>query len=129
MSKVTVREAALLTGKSRETINAATKDGTISYTHNEKNHKVIDISELLPGSEFSHAGLGNAIPDGDDLLHVGVRTHPHPDVLAHQDPTGECGIMRWHRVNGKWCAADLGSENQEQGFHSNRPVSQFTAVV
>lgn len=46
MSNVTVREAALLTGKSRETINAATKDGTISYTHNEKNHKVIDISEL-----------------------------------------------------------------------------------
>jgi chromosome segregation ATPase len=46
MSKVTVREAALLTGKSRETINTATKDGTISYTHNEKNHKVIDISEL-----------------------------------------------------------------------------------
>lgn len=46
MSKVTVREAALLTGKSRETINTATKDGTISYTHNEKNHKVIDVSEL-----------------------------------------------------------------------------------
>ncbi len=46
MSKVTVREAALLTGKSRETINTATKDGTISYSLNEKNHKVIDISEL-----------------------------------------------------------------------------------
>ncbi len=46
MSKVTVREAALLTGKSRETINTATKDGTISHTHNEKNHKVIDISEF-----------------------------------------------------------------------------------
>lgn len=46
MSKVTVREAALLTGKSRETINTATKDGTISFSHNEKNHKVIDISEL-----------------------------------------------------------------------------------
>lgn len=46
MSKVSVREAALLTGKSRETINTATKDGTISFTLNEKNHKVIDISEL-----------------------------------------------------------------------------------
>ena len=46
MSKVTVRKAALLTGKSRETINNATKDGTLSYSHNSRNHKVIDIAEL-----------------------------------------------------------------------------------
>ncbi|MBL4763564.1 MAG: hypothetical protein JKY93_12810 [Gammaproteobacteria bacterium] len=46
MSKITVREAALLTGKSRETINNATKDGTLSFTHNGRNHKVIDIAEL-----------------------------------------------------------------------------------
>jgi hypothetical protein len=46
MSKVTVREAALLTGKSRETINNATKDGTISFTKNARKHKVIDIAEL-----------------------------------------------------------------------------------
>lgn len=46
MSKITVREAAFLTGKSRETINAATKDGTLSYTLNGRNTKVIDIAEL-----------------------------------------------------------------------------------
>ncbi len=46
MSKVTVREAAALTGKSRETINSATKDGSLSYTLNNKNHKVIDVAEL-----------------------------------------------------------------------------------
>ena len=46
MSKVTVRKAALLTGKSRETINSATKDGTISYTLNARKHKVIDVAEL-----------------------------------------------------------------------------------
>ena len=46
MSKVTVREASLLTGKSRETINNATKDGSLSYTLNGKNHKVIDVAEL-----------------------------------------------------------------------------------
>ena len=46
MSKVSVRVAAQLTGKSRETINAATKDGSISYTLNEKSHKVIDLAEL-----------------------------------------------------------------------------------
>lgn len=44
--KVSVREAALLTGKSRETINTATKDGVLSFTLNERNHKVIDIAEL-----------------------------------------------------------------------------------
>lgn len=46
MSKVTVKEAAALTGKSRETINKATKDGTLSFTLNAQNHKVIDIAEL-----------------------------------------------------------------------------------
>lgn len=46
MSQVTVRKAAQLTGKSRETINAATKDGTLSFTLNGRGHKVIDVSEL-----------------------------------------------------------------------------------
>lgn len=46
MSKVSVREAAFLTGKSRETINTATKDGILSFTLNERNHKAIDIAEL-----------------------------------------------------------------------------------
>lgn len=46
MSKVTVRKAAELTGKSRETINNATKDGTISFTLNSRKHKVIEIVEL-----------------------------------------------------------------------------------
>ena len=55
MSKVTVREAALLTGKSRETINSATKDGTLSYTLNNKNHKVIDVAELSRVYEITKA--------------------------------------------------------------------------
>ncbi len=46
MTSVTVRQAALLTGKSRATINQATKSGDITYTKNKKGHKVIDISEL-----------------------------------------------------------------------------------
>ncbi|MEM9887287.1 MAG: hypothetical protein AAF849_15445 [Bacteroidota bacterium] len=46
MSKVSVRKAAQLTGMSRETINTATNDGTISCSLNERGHKVIDIAEL-----------------------------------------------------------------------------------
>lgn len=46
MSKVTVRQAAELTGKSRQTINDATKDGTLTATKNGRGHKVIDVSEL-----------------------------------------------------------------------------------
>lgn len=46
MSKVTVKQAAALTGKSRETINAATKSGKLSSSKNSKNKKVIDVSEL-----------------------------------------------------------------------------------
>ncbi len=46
MSKISVREAALLTGKSRETINSATNEGILSVTLNERGHKRIDIAEL-----------------------------------------------------------------------------------
>ena len=46
MSKVTVKQAAFLTGKSRETINAATKSGKLSFTIGSKNTKEIDIAEL-----------------------------------------------------------------------------------
>ncbi|TWT41379.1 hypothetical protein [Botrimarina hoheduenensis] len=46
MSKVSVREAALLTGKSRETINAATKSGKLSSARDGTNRKLIDVSEL-----------------------------------------------------------------------------------
>jgi len=45
MSEITVKQAALLTGKSRETINAATKDGTLSFSHNARKHKVICKSQ------------------------------------------------------------------------------------
>lgn len=46
MSSITVRQAAEMTGKSRQTINDATKDGTLSFTKNKRGHKVIDIAEL-----------------------------------------------------------------------------------
>ena len=46
MSQVTVKEAALLTGKSRETINAATKSGKLSCSQNGKTKKMINVSEL-----------------------------------------------------------------------------------
>ncbi len=46
MSKVTVRQAAKLTGKSRETINTATKEGKLSFTLDSSNRKVVEIAEL-----------------------------------------------------------------------------------
>jgi len=46
VSKVSVSQAAKLTGKSRETINKATKSGKLSVTRNGSNHKQIDLAEL-----------------------------------------------------------------------------------
>ena len=46
MSKLSVRECALISQKARDTINTATNNGTLSYTINAKGHKEIDISEL-----------------------------------------------------------------------------------
>jgi hypothetical protein len=50
MSKVTIQEAEFLTGLTRQAINYATKNGTLSYTQNERGVKVIDISELQRAS-------------------------------------------------------------------------------
>ena len=75
MSKVSVREAAFLTGKSRETINTATKDGVLSFTLNERNHKVIDVAELervyplvKSAAELTQSG---AVSDGQEASEVG----------------------------------------------------------
>ena len=46
MSKVTVKQAAQLTGKTKETINKATNTGKLSFSLNASGHKVIDVSEL-----------------------------------------------------------------------------------
>ena len=46
MPLVTVQEAEFLTGLTRQAINYATKNGSLSYTLNNRNIKVIDISEL-----------------------------------------------------------------------------------
>ena len=46
MSSVTVSLAARLTGKSRETINTACNEGTLTATKNAQGVKVIDVSEL-----------------------------------------------------------------------------------
>lgn len=46
MTKVTIAIAAEMTGKSRETINLATRNGELSFERNERKHKVIDVSEL-----------------------------------------------------------------------------------
>jgi|GEM_PF-5656960 len=46
MSQVTVQQAAALTGKSRETIDKATRSGKLSFTRNARNHKAIDVAEL-----------------------------------------------------------------------------------
>lgn len=46
MSKVSVSQAAKLTGKSRETINKATKSGTLAYSLGSSKRKEIQIAEL-----------------------------------------------------------------------------------
>lgn len=46
MSHVTVRQAAFLTGKSRETINTACNDGKLSSSRNEQGVRIIDVAEL-----------------------------------------------------------------------------------
>lgn len=46
MSEISVQHAAEMSGKSRDTINQATNNGTLSFTKNARGHKRIAIAEL-----------------------------------------------------------------------------------
>lgn len=47
MAKVSISEAARLTGKSRTTLHRLIKAGELSTCHGERNAKMLDTSELL----------------------------------------------------------------------------------
>jgi len=47
MAKVSISEAARLTGKSRTTLHRFIKTGELSTCHGERNAKMVDTSELL----------------------------------------------------------------------------------
>lgn len=47
MAKVSVSEAARLTGKSRTTLHRLIKTGDLSTCHGERNARLVDTSELL----------------------------------------------------------------------------------
>lgn len=46
MSKISITQAAQLTGKHRDTINNATNSGKLSFELNAEGNKVVDVSEL-----------------------------------------------------------------------------------
>ena len=47
MAKVSISEAARLTGKSRTTLHRLIKTGELSTCHGERNARMLDTSELL----------------------------------------------------------------------------------
>lgn len=47
MSKVSISEAARLTGKSRTTLHRLIRAGELSTCHGDRNARLIDVSELL----------------------------------------------------------------------------------
>ncbi|HFK9551282.1 TPA: helix-turn-helix domain-containing protein [Enterobacter hormaechei] len=47
MAKVSISEAARLTGKSRTTLHKLIKKGDLSTCHGERNTRMVDTSELL----------------------------------------------------------------------------------
>ncbi|MHB4612219.1 helix-turn-helix domain-containing protein, partial [Klebsiella pneumoniae] len=47
MTRVSISEAARLTGKSRTTLHRLIKTGELSTCSGERNTKMVDISELL----------------------------------------------------------------------------------
>jgi len=85
VSKVTVREAAKLTGKSRETINTATKEGTLSFSLNSRKHKVIDIAEL--------ERVYPLVKTMDEIKQVSEAVNPRPGS-SESDLRSELAVLR-----------------------------------
>lgn len=65
MAKVSISEAARLTGKSRTTLHRLIKAGELSTCHGARNARMLDISELLRVfGAFEHS------PSVQDVEHV-----------------------------------------------------------
>lgn len=92
MSKVSVRQAAWLTAKSRETINTATKRGLLSFTLNGRNQKEIDVAELERVYPLVRS-MNDLSEQSDD-----VSDRPEPDG-GPADLRQELAVLR-ERVQG-----------------------------
>ena len=107
MSKISVRQAAWLTGKSRETINTATKQGTISFSLNSRNQKEIDVAELERVYPLIRS-MNNLEPEvsGD------VSERPAPDG-GPSDLRQELAVLR-ERVLGLTTERDMVKSERER---------------
>ena len=116
MSKISVRQAAWLTGKSRETINTATKQGTISFSLNSRNQKEIDVAELERVYPLIRS-MNNLEPEvsGD------VSERPVPDG-GPSDLRQELAVLR-ERVLGLTTERDMVKSERERARRQLRCAS------
>jgi len=78
MAKVSISEAARLTGKSRTTLHRLIKAGELSTSHGARNARMVDISELLR----VFGALENS-PTEQDAAQVDER--PDTGTTAHNE--------------------------------------------
>lgn len=57
---------------------------------------------LIPGWFISHAGLCNAIPDGDDFLLPMAGSAVSSTSTSSWLAVDGCGAARWRRLDGRW---------------------------
>src|SRR5687767_2874746 len=107
MSKVSVRQAAWLTGKSRETINTASKQGKLSFSLNSSNQKVIDVAEL----ERVYP-LVRSMNEVEKEVSGDVSERPGPDN-GPSDLRQELAVLR-ERVQGLTTERDLVKAERER---------------
>lgn len=75
MAKVSISEAARLTGKSRTTLHRLIKTGELSTCHGARNARMVDVSELLrvfgsldkPSPEQESLQVGGQSDTGDPV--------------------------------------------------------------
>lgn len=70
MAKVSISEAARLTGKSRTTLHRLIKTGELSTCHGERNTRMLDTSELL--RVFGSLARTEAVQDVEQLSEQSV---------------------------------------------------------
>jgi len=105
VSKVTVREAAKLTGKSRETINTATREGTLSFSLNSRKHKVIDISEL--------ERVYPLVKTMDEIKQVSDAVNASPGA-SESDVSSELAVMRQKLASSEAMREVLATERERE---------------
>ena len=118
MAKISISEAARLTGKSRTTLHRLIKTGELSTCHGARNARLIDVSELIrvfgplehrpseqaASQNFEHSGTGVSVQNEQVIAQLRQEVEHLKTLVSakdsHIDSLKQAMLLIEHRHTG-----------------------------